>query len=235
MVYNMSMKKIALFCLFCMIAVLALCPQIKLVSFADENDIESVTVLTPTAIYKEASLKSEIYIDNVAANTVLKLDNSSPQTDEMFYKVFVFGVVENTTQSDTGYVLKAHTLDSTITSPSRTLDENGKINNDATPVYEKILVQSTNEYVYQKVDNILLKKDTPISVLDGYEKSRPYTYIAFYGENGDIVRYYVETKNLSVPGINWSIIVAISTLVTCLTILSIIFGIKGRKKKKANA
>ena len=203
------------------------------VSYADE--ILSVTVLTPTPLYKEASIKSEIIFASLEVNTVLTLDNSYQQNDQMFYRVLVSGIIEGANENDVGYVLRAHTLDSTITSPERALDDNGKIKYDNTVVYTRTLALESDEYVYTKIDNIVLNKDTPIEVLDGYDKNKPYTYIAFYGENGDIVRYYVETKNLSVPGINWSIIVAISTLITCVTILTIILGIKGKKKKKENS
>lgn len=228
------MKKIILTVFLCAMAVLGVFSRNVLnLSYAD--DIASVTVLTPTPLYKQASIKSDLYTSNLPVGTVLTLDNTSPQNDETFYRVLVYGVADGASQDDVGYVLRAHTLDSTITSPSRTLDDNGKIKNDNTPVYERVQVPETNNYVYNKVENIILSKDTPIQVLDGYDKNKEYTYIAFYGESGDIVRYYVETSNLSVPGINWSIIVAISTLITCVTILAIIFGIKGRKKKKVDA
>ena len=217
------MKKFILTTFLCF----ALCLGISVplnVAFADE--IVSVKVLTPTAIYSEADLKSEILVTSVDVGTILTLDNTSEQNSEMFYRVYVYGIVADATQSDVGYVLRAHTLDSTVVSPPRTLDDNAIIKNDNTKIYTYDV--NTDSFIET---NIVLNKDTPVQVLDTKQN---FTYIAFYDQNGEIVRYYVETSNLHIPGINWSIIVAISTLITCVTILAIIFGIKGRKKKKLN-
>ncbi len=213
-------------------------PSYNTMAFADT--VKQVTVVLPTPIYKQPSIKSEFYTYQTLENgemvtkdimlsegTVLTLDTSTAQTDPTFYKIIIYGIVENVTENETGYVLKAHTLDSSVSSPEKTLDDNATIKNDNTMVYSYDVSQDK----YTET-GIVLNKDTPVRVLDGYDTNKQYTYISFYGENNEILMYYVETANLNVPGINWSIIVAISTLITCLAILSIILRIKGRKKKK---
>ncbi len=218
------MKKFILTVFLCFALCLGISSPLA-TTFADE--IASVTVLVPTAIYSEADIKSEILVEKVDTGTKLTLDNTSEQNSDMFYRVYIYGIAPNASENDVGYVLRAQTLDSTITSPLKTLDDNATIKNDDTKTYSYDV--NTKKYIEE---NIVLKKGTPVQVLDGYDKNKDFTYIAFYDSNNNIVRFYVETSNLRVPGINWSVIVAISTLITCATILAIIFGIKGRKKKK---
>ncbi len=195
-------------------------------SFAYATNIPSQikTTLT-TNIYEQANIKSNI-IKQLETGVVLNVDTEF--LNDTFYKISIYNIVENSQETDFGYVMKAHCLDASINSPQKQLDYNAKIKNDNAYVFE--YDQITNSY--NKI-NISLNKNTKIKILDGYDKNKTYTYISFYNEDDDIVSYYVKTTDISVDGINYSVIVAISTLITCAVIISIVFGLKGKKRKKS--
>ena len=195
-------------------------------SFAYATNIPSQikTTLT-TNIYEQANIKSNI-IKQLETGVVLNVDTEF--LNDTFYKISIYNIVENSQETDFGYVMKAHCLDASINSPQKQLDYNAKIKNDNAYVFE--YDQITNSY--NKV-NISLNKNTKIKILDGYDKNKTYTYISFYNEDDDIVSYYVKTTDISVDGINYSVIVAISTLITCAVIIYIVFGLKGKKRKKS--
>lgn len=195
-------------------------------SFAYATNIPSQikTTLT-TNIYEQANIKSNI-IKQLETGVVLNVDTEF--LNDTFYKISIYNIVENSQETDFGYVMKAHCLDASINSPQKQLDYNAKIKNDNAYVFA--YDQITNSY--NKI-NISLNKNTKIKILDGYDKNKTYTYISFYNEDDDIVSYYVKTTDISVDGINYSVIVAISTLITCAVIISIVFGLKGKKRKKS--
>ena len=195
-------------------------------SFAYATNIPSQikTTLT-TNIYEQANIKSNI-IKQLETGVVLNVDTAF--LNDTFYKISIYNIVENSQETDFGYVMKAHCLDASINSPQKQLDYNAKIKNDNAYVFE--YDQITNSY--NKV-NISLNKNTKIKILDGYDKNKTYTYISFYNEDDDIVSYYVKTTDISVDGINYSVIVAISTLITCAVIIYIVFRLKYKKIKKS--
>lgn len=206
------------------------------------NTPNSVTVIANTYIYKDHDIKSEMFTKIVGSGesqteeyvvlktgTVLNVDNSSPEDYKLFYTVFIFGIIDGATETDVGYVLKAHTLDSSISSPEKRLDTNATIKNDNVILYTYDQITKT----YKNTD-ITLKSNTGVRILDGYDKKKEYTYISYQNDDGEILSYYIKTSDLSVKGVNYSVIIAISTLVTCVAILGIVFGIWGKKKKKKN-
>ena len=176
-----------------------------------------------TNLYAQPSLKSTI-VKKLDVGIVLTVDTEF--LDDMFYKVSSYQIIEGASENDYSYVLKSHTLDNKISSPEKELDYNAQVKNDNSFLY----TYDTNTKTYTKT-NISLKKNTKVRILDGYDKNKEYTYISYQNESGEILSYYIETENLKVSGINYSVIVAISTLFTCVVIISIVFGIKGRKKK----
>ena len=196
------------------------------------NQTEYVTIITQTYIYKDSNLKSEIYKkDNeyfaLSVGTTLKLDNSTQDDHKLFYKVHLYEIIDNASETDVGYVLKAHALDSSIKSPQKKLDDNAKIKIDNAILY--LYDQVNNNYIQQ---NITLQKDTKVRILDGYDTNKEYTYISYQKDDGEIMSYYIKTTDLSVSGINYSVIIAISLLITCCAIIGIIVGIKRKKAKK---
>lgn len=195
------------------------------------NIPSQVRTLTRTPLYVDCDVMSEFVKDNQNQDVYLKegtqLRVDTTFADTMFYKVYTFNVYVGAGETDFAYVLISQTLDATITSPTQRLDTNATIKNDNVPVYR--YYENDNSYSQTEIN---LKKDTKVRVLDGYDSSKKYTYISYQNENGTINYGYVLTSDLAVEGINYSIIVAISILIVCISLLLIIFGLKGKKKKK---
>ena len=191
--------------------------------YASEEPQKIRVVANQTIVYKEPSITSDILIEKCVYGTIFDVVSDDAIDYKLFYKVSVVGLVEDQTIT-VGYVLKSHTLDSTISSPTKALDDNATIKTDNAVVYELV----DQQYVATQKT---LAKDTKIRVLDGYDSSKEYTHISF-AENDTIVLYYVKTADVQVYGVNYSLIVAIMTLITCACALSIVFGIKAKKKKK---
>ena len=190
-----------------------------------------VRTLTQTPLYSECNIMSEFVKDNqnqvvyLEENTVLNVDTNF--ADTMFYKIYTLNIVQGAGQNDYAFVLISQTLDTTITSPTQKLDTNAKIKSETAPIFN----YDSNTGVYTQTETNLVK-DTKVRVLDGYDANKRYTYISYQINNGEIKYGYVLTSDISTEGINYSIIVAISTLVVSISILSIVFGLKGKKKKK---
>lgn len=79
--------------------------------------------------------------------------------------------------------------------------------------------------------NITLSSGTRVFIYGGYDDRNEYTQIQFVDENGNLFHGYVQTSNINPDGVSSLLIVGISIIVACVTIiLSIIFI----KKSKAN-
>ncbi len=221
-----SIKYICLILLLC----LSLFPIFGDIAFAGTNKIPTkVSVVLPTYVYTENDIKSEIYKQNgqdlqLSVNTVLIVNTTFE--DSTFYSVCLENVVEGKTSGDYGFVLIAHVIDADKKSPEKKLDSNAKIKNDNTIAYLKN--GTTDEY---SETGITLNKGTKVRILDGYDKKKEFTYISFYDNDNNIVSYYVKTKDLDVKGVNYSLIVGISSLTACVSVILILLGINGKKKK----
>jgi hypothetical protein len=192
---------------------------------------EKVVVSQSTYIYKDADIKGEILKDDTGKYITLKQSTTLiidiTFFDSMFYKFCLENIIDGKTSDDYGFVLIAHTVDYDKQSPQKKLDSNASVKNDNSEIFTK---DTTENDKYTKTD-IVLKKGTKVKILDGYNKDKQYTYISFYDENNNIVSYYIQTKDLAVSGVNYSLIVGIMSLITCVSIILILFGIKGKKKK----
>ena len=218
---NVYMKK---FVFIFLLTLMLIVPTTSLTSFfASDEPTQVRVVANQTMVYKEPSITSPVLLTNCEYGMVFDVVADDSIDYKLFYQVSVVGKVEDETIK-VGYILKAHALDCEISSPTKSLDDNAIIRSDNTVVYELV----DNQYVQTTKT---LAKDTKIRVLDGYDKSKEYTFISFV-ENQVIVSYYVKTVDIEVHGINYSLIVAIMTLITCACALSIVFGIKAKKKKR---
>ena len=211
--------------IYCCLIFVLVCLGFGCNNFVLAEEPTSVRITLETKLYSQPDIWSEI-VATVKVDTVLQVDNS--QIYPKFYKVKIFNVVENALEDDVAYVLKIHCVDDSIRqSPIKKLDGNATIKNDNAKLYSLDL--ATNDYIET---DITLAKDTKVRILDGYDKNKEFTFIAYQNADGEIMNYYIKTADLSVKGVNYSVIIAISTLITCVSILLIIFGIKGKKRKK---
>ena len=214
------MKKYTLFIVFALVFC-ALFPLSKNTNIYAEEPTTVRVVANQTDIYSAPNITSEILVSGIKQGIVLTVVSDAVVDYKLFYKVSLDGYETSQTE---GYVLKSHTLDTSITSPEKSLDDNAKIKNDNTIVYDLV----GEEYV---ATDIILSKNEKIRILDGYDTSKEFTYISFIKDE-NIVSYYVKTENIEVVGINYTIIVAVMTLITCASVLSIVLGIKAKKKRK---
>ncbi|MDD2227548.1 MAG: SH3 domain-containing protein [Clostridia bacterium] len=123
-----------------------------------------------------------------------------------------------------GYILTAYAMDATILSPIINLDTNASLIKDS-EVYRLI----DNEY--EAVEDIKLDAETRVKVLSGYDANKPYCYTSF-SLNDEILTFYIPTENIVVDGISTRAIIAITLMVTCITIFLILYSfLRGKKVK----
>lgn len=198
-----------------------------------------VKVVLSTYIY------SEVYIDDelqkpTLTNPIIQVDGKDFKlkvndelnvdtdfSDDMFYRVNLLNLVPGKTASDFGFVLISQTIDANNSSPVKKLDFNAKIKNDNSVIYTK---NNAGEFV--KTEGTL-NKNTEVRILDGYNKKKEFTYISYYDNNNNIISNYIKTTDLSVSGVNYSLIIGILSLISCISAILIVFGIKGKKRKKS--
>ena len=82
--------------------------------------------------------------------------------------------------------------------------------------------------------NIVLDSGTRVFIYGGYDDKNEYTQVQFVDENGELFHGYVRTSNITPDGVSSLLIIGISIIVACVTIiLSIIFIKKSRSNKKS--
>lgn len=123
-----------------------------------------------------------------------------------------------------GYVLKSQVLDASVSSPQKRLDSNANLK-------EESFVYVLNGNTYEKTET-LLPANTKVKILSGYNTSNEYTQIQYQNQNGDIVTAYVKTQSLKTSGISRTLIGSVLIIVTTVSLVLIIFGLKGKKHKK---
>lgn len=123
-----------------------------------------------------------------------------------------------------GYVFCSQVLPSNYKSPIKDLDGNATLKS-AAEVY--VLENS----VYNKTETIL-PKNQKIKILDGYNNNSQYTRIQYKDQEGQILTAYIKTETMKVSGISRSTIGAIIIVFTTVSLVLVVFGIKGKNKKK---
>ena len=186
---------------------------------AEDSLPESVRVITvSTRIYNSASLddikmggEQEVRAVHGDVFSVLSLTVA----ENSFYEISYNGA--------SAYILKAHVLDTSVKSSNVKLDTNASLRLE-TMVYEY------NGTSFSET-GITLESGTRIKLLDGLNQDADYTRISFE-LNEETLTYYVPTSNITADGMSAAGITAITLIIACTSLLLILFGFKGRKKKK---
>ena len=126
-------------------------------------------------------------------------------------------------KATSAFVLKAYVIDVNTSSKNVKLDTNAVLKEES-EVWEN---KGSN---FTKV-GITLEKGTKVKLLDGYNSELSHTRISFE-YNEETLTYYVETEHVAPEGMSASGITAIALIVTCTSIILILFGFKGKKKRK---
>lgn len=120
-----------------------------------------------------------------------------------------------------GYVLCSNVLNVKFSSPQKDLDANARLAKDA----ELYLLENAE---YRQTGK-LLSANEQIKLL---EQGPNFTKIQYKDADGSILTVYVKTENIKQEGISRGTIGAIIIVVTTISIVLVVFGIKGKNKKK---
>lgn len=204
------MKKLFL-CLTLILSVVWCLPLSNNIVFAESVSVK--IIVNECSIYQDADTTSPVYQTKIPHKTVLDAEDYN----EKFYLI--------TYQSQTGYILKIHTMLEENSSPKKTLVFNAKIIKDSN-IY-KLENDRFEDTYFDK-----LTSGTEIRLVDGYNKDNDYTLISYYDEQGNILTYYIETQNIQVYGIPKTVFIAISLIIFSVSIIFILFGTKIKKQKR---
>jgi hypothetical protein len=108
-----------------------------------------------------------------------------------------------------GYVQKIAVIDNSITSPKTYLQTNATLKTQ-TKVFEKI----NNTFIEQPLQ---LPSGTRLRLLNGFDKSTQYTLVSFEQQN-QVYTYYVKTNLVDPDGIDRNILLAITLIISALSI-----------------
>ena len=201
--------------------------------FAINQKPANVYVTLETPLYQSPNITAPLIKENestfyVPTGTVLTVVQDYTDSTNTFYKVNIYNIVPSTNETDTAYILIAHTIDLKVKSPQKKLDVNATVKNDNSKIYR--LNPETNQF---EEIGLTLNKDTKIRILDnGYEKNKEYTHISFYSNDQEILSYYIKTADIYAKGISYTIVAACLTLFACVSIILVLLGIKSKKKRK---
>lgn len=123
-----------------------------------------------------------------------------------------------------GYVFKSQVADASISSPQIKINYNATVASDC-----KIYNLNGNNY---EETGEKLTNGTKVRILSGYNKSQEYTQIQYLNSDGEIVVSYIKTTALKTSGISRTLIGTILILITTASLVLIIFGVKGKGKKR---
>lgn len=174
-------------------------------------------VVSACYLFTAPSFESEKVLDLSNEKIILKQNDSVLVLEES--GDFALVQIDNTIR---GYVYKYYL------SYGENIDVyptfNATIRHDATRVFNLDYSQS----------NIVLDSGTRVFIYGGYDDKNEYTAIQFVDGNGTLIHGFVQTSNINPDGVSSLLIVGISIIVACVTIiLSIIFIKKSRSNKKS--
>ena len=202
-----------------------LLPVSGLNAFA-EGEVYVKALFSTVNVFKDKNIEVDADGDNENLDVVLTIkygeklllaSQSVEQGDDglNYYKVKLSENLE-------GYVLYSNVLLSSISSPKKDLDHNATTN------------KKTTIYIY---DGGRLQEQT--TTLPSGEKikilelgSEGYSRIQYKDSDGDILTVYVKTADIKTSGISRTTIGAIIIIVTTISLVLVVFGIKGNRKRK---
>lgn len=191
----------------------------KNVAFAD-GDKYVKAIYSTVCIFDGTDINTSNLIAEVQYGTKLKLvqENSVLGQDGFnYYNIYWL--------DGNGFVLCSQVLSTEWSSPQKELDSNASLKKDT-----YIYVQKNGEY--EKTE-IFIKQTQKIRIIDGYDSAKVYTKIQYKDIDGDLTYGYILTEDIQVSPISRIAIGAVIIVVTTISLVLVLFGIKGKKKKKA--
>lgn len=192
------------------------------VTFAESENYVKVLYSTIN-VYSQANINTSSVICTKTYGTKLKLidvENVQGEDGYLYYNI----EINDITEVNSGYVLCSQVLDINISSPSKDLDYNGSLNKES-------IVYLKEENTYISTGN-KLEENKKIKIIDGYDANTEYTRIQYKDQNGEILTAYVKTVDIKTSAISRETIGAIIIIVTTVSLVLVLFGIKGKRKKQ---
>lgn len=202
------MKKMVVF----LSIILALMLYIPVENVFATNPVIQI-IMNSTNLYESPDLNSEI-ITIIPHKTKLEVLDTITNNSYTFYKVEF--------NYNQGYIFANHAT--TNESPKRYLDYNGYVKSNEAELFA--LVENSYNTIKTK-----LKKDHQIRILDGYDSKKEFTLIS-YEIDDTIYTHYIKTADIHANGVNKSIIISISLIISCVSIILVLFGSNLKKKRK---
>ncbi len=201
---------IIIFCLF----------QTPNIAFAEETNKVKI-IYSNANIYALPDSNSEVIEEYSYGKTLILFStNIIVGTDKLNY----YNVVLDETTSNVGYILCSHVILKVNDSPNKILETNGTINKDS-----EIYVLNQSDIIgTEKV----IPSGTKIKVISEYNKSKEFTLIQYTEQDGSIASVYIKTSDIDVGGVPTGTISAIIIIIATVSLILILFGIKGKKKKR---
>lgn len=208
------MKKILILTIIAFFCVLLPTPPV----FAENETVVKVVYSTANA-YSDSNHNSQIVATYVYGQRLnLSQDNPIIGSDGLNY--YIIKIEENSF----AYILCSHVQNIEQLSPSRVLECNATLNKQ-TITYTLV----GNELV---ATASTLTEGTAVKLLDAYNQNEEYSLIQYKNEYGEIVTAYIHTHCLNVSNISTGTITAVLIIITTISLVLIIFGVKKRKKRK---
>lgn len=188
-----------------------------------ENENYVKVIYSTINIYSNPDIDTSTILCAKTYGEKLKLISTEKVQGEdgfLYFNIELTDVAE----ADKGYVFCSQVLDVNLSSPIKDLDHNGSVNKEAT-----VYVKEENSFVSTSVK---LAPNQKIKILDGYDSNTQFTRIQYKDTNGEIITAYVKTADIKTSGISRGTIGAIIIIITTVSLVLVLFGIKGKRKKQ---
>lgn len=195
-------------------------------AYAQVSEPGFKVIYTTAYIYADINISADFNGDNENLDILYELQYGDIVTlknkniilgdDGFNYYNIIFNNIE-------GFVLCSQILSQNYSSPKKELDYNATLKEDSV-IYDL----KDEEYILTEKN---LNEGQKIKILDGYDKSKEYTRIQYQDENGQIITCYVKTIDIKTSLISRSFIGATIIIVTTISLVLVVFGIKGKRKK----
>ena len=187
------------------------------VAFASEDEYVKV-IFSYAYVFSDTSVNSDV-LQSVSYGTKLKLLSNQIQKQQ---NGLDFYLVEISTEQNTqGYVLCSHVLNVKDSSLRVKLETNATTNKETV-----VCISSTNGI--EPTENKLANGQA-IRVL---KKGETHTQIQYLDKDGDIVTAYLLNEDIKMNGVSGSIVSAILIIISTVTLVIVLFGVRKKKAKK---
>lgn len=220
------MKKCVIVLLFCLCFFPVICNK----TYA-ENNIYVKVLYSEINVYLDTNFTDDYNKDGENLDivytflygSIIKVVEENQIIGQDGYKYYKVEY-ESNGQKKMGYVLCSQVLNINYSSPAKELDYNAMVNKEA-----KLFTLKNEQYIE---NGISLKINQKIKIINGYNSTKKYTQIQYKAESGDILTAFVLTSDIKVGGISKGTIGAIIIVVSIISLSLIVFGVKGKKKRK---